>query len=378
MKFQVDKEAKKKIVIGVSIAFLAILFYFFLLNLNGIRASVDRFFRILFPFTVGFVIAFLLNPLMMWLENKLFGKWRINSRIKRNLAASISVLIGIVAVSVLVLLIASSMQESVNSLIDNHERYLESFERFLENMFLYFRLDLNDVANITASGEDFMSMIINVTSKFAPDLLGAGFGFVFMLLKILIGIIAGLYMLMDKEKFLYQGKKLNYALFPKVVADYLNRFVNVLRNIFYDFIVGKAIDSFIIGIICYAGMLLFGFEYAVLISVIIGITNMIPVFGPFIGAIPGAFILLIVNPIQALYFLIFVFVLQQFDGNFLGPYILGDKLGIPSFWILFSVTVGGALFGIIGMFIGVPVFAAIYFLVKEFVNYRLEKKAIDL
>ena len=173
-------------------------------------------------------------------------------------------------------------------------------------------------------------------------------------------------------------KKINYAIFPIQASEYLHRMALASADIFNNFIIGKAIDSLIIGILCYIGSLIFQFPYALLLSVFVGVTNMIPVFGPFIGAVPGMFILFIIHPITALYFALFIFVLQQFDGNILGPLILGAKLGLPSIGILFSVVIGGGLFGIIGMFIGVPCFAVIYMAVKEFVAYRLEKKALDL
>lgn len=374
MRFKLDEQGKNKVLIGVLIAISAIVFYFLILNFSQIQSFFSNMFSILFPFIVGFVIAFLLNPIMMFLENRAFAKLRFKQQTKRNIAASIAVIIGIVSVGALLFLIVSQVRPSIESLVANYDTYVKTFEQFLEDVLLRFDLDMNVITDLTQSSEDVVQFVTETASQFAPKILDAGYGIVMTLLNILIGIIAGLYLLMDKEKFLYQCGKLNRAIFPERVANYIARFMTILRNIFYDFIVGKAIDSLIIGIICYIGMSLLGFEYAALISVIVGITNMIPVFGPFIGAVPGVFILLLVDPMQSLYFMIFVFVLQQFDGNFLGPLILGDKLGIPTFWILFSVTVGGALFGIVGMFIGVPAFAAIYFLLKELVNFRLEEK----
>ena len=374
MRFKLDEKSKTKVLIGTLIAISAIAFYFFISNFSQIQSFFKDMFKMLFPFVVGFVIAFLLNPIMMFFENKILKNLKLKQKTKRNIAALIAVVIGIVSVGSLLFLIVLQVRPSIENLVTNYDAYVRTFERFLEDGLLYFNLDINEISNLTKSSEDVVLFVTETVSQFAPKILDMGYGLVMSLLNILIGIMAGLYLLMDKEKFLHQCRKLNWAFFPKNIADYIARFMKVLRNIFYDFIVGKAIDSFIIGIICYVGMILLGFEYAALISVIVGITNMIPVFGPFIGAIPGIFLLLLVDPMQSLYFALFVFGLQQFDGNFLGPLILGDKLGIPTFWILFSVTVGGALFGIIGMFIGVPVFAAIYFLLKEFVDFRIKSK----
>lgn len=378
MKIKFDHESRLRIASGIIVTFVGVLTYFLFLNFNGIQSSIQNIFNILFPFIVGFIIAFLLNPLMICLEQRIFLRIGLKPKLSRNLASMLALCIGLVLVVVFMIVVANQLRESVESLMKNYPSYIQSFEEFLESFFKRFNLNKEEIPSIAALGKDFIAFLSQGVKKFAPQMFNAGIGFVLLILRILIGIIAGLYLLMDKEKFLRQCKKLNYAIFPLDVAHYLNHFMKILKRIFYDFIVGKSIDSFIIGIICYIGMSIFGFKYAALISVIIAITNMIPVFGPFIGAVPGALLLLIVDPIQSVYFLIFVFVLQQFDGNILGPYILGDKLGIPSFWILFSVTIGGALFGFVGMFIGVPVFAAIYYLVKEFVDYRLSKKQIKI
>jgi predicted PurR-regulated permease PerM len=153
--------------------------------------------------------------------------------------------------------------------------------------------------------------------------------------------------------------------------------LNLTGRMFNRFIFGKALDSLIIGILCYVIVSLMGLPYTALIAVVIGFTNMIPVFGPFLGAIPCIFILFIINPLQALEFTVFILILQQIDGNIIGPYILGDSLGLPNVWVIFAIIAGGALFGIPGMFIGVPIFAVIYILLRGFINKQLERKHLD-
>jgi predicted PurR-regulated permease PerM len=255
--------------------------------------------------------------------------------------------------------------------------YVEDFQKFALDFVEKYAIDTQQVTNYITD-TDFFEKLTGFVTDALPQMAKATYAFGSTLLNILLSIMAGLYMLIDKERLSGYAKKINYALFPKEISEYLHRMVLASGDIFNNFIVGKAIDSLIIGILCYIGSLIFQFPYALLLSVIVGVTNMIPVFGPFIGAVPGIVILFIIHPITALYFALFVFALQQFDGNILGPLILGDKLGLPSIGILFSVCVGGGLFGIIGMFIGVPCFAVIYMAVKEFVNYRLKKKEIDL
>ena len=195
----------------------------------------------------------------------------------------------------------------------------------------------------------------------------------------LIGIIVSVYVLMSKEKFIGQGKKMLYAVLK---PHFANNVLTVLRQsnrIFGGFISGKLIDSLIIGIICFIGLYFMKTPYTVLVSVIVGVTNIIPFFGPFIGAVPSAFLVLIsdsggINIMGCIYFLIFILALQQFDGNILGPKILGDSTGLSSFWVLFSILLFGGLFGVLGMVIGVPLFAVIYDIVKKFICASLRKK----
>jgi len=193
-------------------------------------------------------------------------------------------------------------------------------------------------------------------------------------LDILIGFCAAIYMLASKDLFIAQSKKLVVALCKEQTANHVFDLGRRIHKVFSGFIIGKILDSMIIGILCYLGMLILKLPYPALIATVIGVTNVIPFFGPFIGAIPCTFLILLVNPLQALYFALFVFGLQQLDGNVIGPRILGDTIGISGFWVLVSITVAGGLFGFAGMLLGVPVFAVLYMLVNDFVIYRLKKK----
>ena len=194
----------------------------------------------------------------------------------------------------------------------------------------------------------------------------------------LIGIIAAAYMLYDEEKFKRTFKKLFYGIFPKKFADWLMYLYSLNKIAFNGFVFGKIIDSAIIGVMCYVGALLLKLPYPVLIAVVVGVTNVIPFFGPFIGAIPCLIILVVIDPWAALKFLIFIFALQQFDGNILGPKILGGSLGLPTLWIMFAIIVGGALFGVPGMVISVPIFSVLYILVRDWINAILKKKQINI
>lgn len=192
-----------------------------------------------------------------------------------------------------------------------------------------------------------------------------------------IGLIIALYLLVSKELFAGQGKKMIYALFEEETGNLLIKNIRFVHSTFGGFISGKLVDSLIIGMLCFIGMTLLNLPYPLLVSLIVGVTNIIPFFGPFIGAVPSIILILMVNPLQALYFGIFVFILQQFDGNILGPKILGDKTGLSSFWVIFSITIFGGYWGFIGMAIGVPVFAVIYAAWKAFISRSLQKKGLS-
>ena len=194
------------------------------------------------------------------------------------------------------------------------------------------------------------------------------------LLDVIVGLIISVYVLYNKDTFSRQAKKVIYAIFPAQRANLLLHVTQKSNSIFGGFIIGKIIDSAIIGVLCFLGTSLLKMPYALLVSVIVGVTNVIPYFGPFIGAIPSAILILLVDPMKGLYFAIFILALQQLDGNYIGPKILGGSTGLSSFWVIFAIMIGGGLFGFVGMLLGVPAFALILYLLKLWLNYRLEKK----
>lgn len=377
MKFRLTEDMRKKIWLYVIVIAIGISIYFAFDKIDFIIRSLRRVCSLTTPFILGFAIAFLLNKPMELIEVKLLGRLRMKPQHKRSIAAVLAVLLGIIIVCAFLALLLPQLFDSIFSLVKAFPGYVEDFQKFALDFVEKYAIDTQQVTNYITD-TDFFEKLTGFVTDALPQMAKVTYAFGSTLLNILLSIMAGLYMLIDKERLSGYAKKINYALFPKEISEYLHRMVLASGDIFNNFIVGKAIDSLIIGILCYIGSLIFQFPYALLLSVIVGVTNMIPVFGPFIGAVPGIVILFIIHPITALYFALFVFALQQFDGNILGPLILGDKLGLPSIGILFSVCVGGGLFGIIGMFIGVPCFAVIYMAVKEFVNYRLKKKEIDL
>lgn len=193
-------------------------------------------------------------------------------------------------------------------------------------------------------------------------------------INLILAFVSAFYILLDRETLVKGIKKLNYSLFDKNFANYLTLWTNDAKTVFEQYIVGNIIDSFIVGVLCYVVILFLKIPYTNMIALIIGVTNVIPVFGPFLGAIPVIIILCLIDPLSALIFAIVIFIIQQIDGNIIKPIVLGDKLGMSGFWILFSVTVGGALFGVVGMFLGVPIFALIYAGIHDYITVRLRHK----
>lgn len=376
MKLHFDDGMKKKIITYVSVAVITIIIYFSFYNMNALKSFFGSVISLLSPFILGFGIAFLLNKPMMLIETKVLGNWNIKQGHKRTISAISALVIAIAAVTLFFWLLIPQLVASVVSLVDSFPKYIKDFQIFLDEVIAENHLDANEIQKFFGD-RDIFNRLTQLVTDVLPQMARMSYSFMNMLLNVVLGIMSALYMMLDKEKLCRHLRIAVYAIFPKDSAGYLLHVSETAAAIFNNFIIGKAIDSCIIGILCYIGMSILQLPYALLLAVIVGVTNMIPVFGPFIGAVPGVFLLLIIHPIDAVYFALFILLLQQFDGNILGPLILGDKLGLPSLWILFAVCIGGGIFGIIGMFIGVPLFAVIYTLLKEFFAYRLKQKNMD-
>lgn len=264
---------------------------------------------------------------------------------------------------------------SVQTFIVNINTYSSNYYELARDIIDALNLTVQDVESLVEQ-YDLFGFLTQRVADTIPQLAILSWVAIQGLIKIILTLVSAFYILLDTEKLVLGIKKINYALFSKTRADYLRLWANDAIDVFQKFIVGSLIDSSIIGFICYIGCILLNIPYAVMVAVIVGITNVIPVFGPFLGAIPCIVILLMIQPIYALIFAIFILVLQQIDGNVVKPIVLGDQLGISGFWILFSVTIGGGLFGILGMFLGVPIFALIYAAIRDYSQIKLEQKNV--
>jgi len=385
-------------VIAASISFFFLLFHF-----EAVQAVIDSLMLILRPVLYGLVMAFLLLPIhrhiLSFLTSLLPGK---KIRPVLNAAAILlSLLVAILIVYILLAMVLPQLYISVVGLVRAFPGYIETVQKWLVKtwednpelqgfLLPYYQSAAESLESwlqndILPNLESVNTLINWAKEVLLPNVSGvvtsvsAGVAAVLMVFKdLLIGLIISVYLLARKDIFAAQSKKIVYSLFPTRFADQIVEEVRSAYRILSGFINGKLVDSLIIGIICLICCNLLHFPYPALVSTIIGVTNIIPFFGPFIGAIPCIFLILLVNPLQGLYFAIFVLVLQQFDGNILGPKILGDSTGLASFWVLFSILLFGGLFGFAGMVLGVPVFAMIYSIISRLVARGLRRHGLPV
>ena len=366
----------------------SLLFFFAVRNISVFGNIVRKLVKILAPFIWGVVICYLLSPLMRVLENRVFlplGK-RIYRKDKKNKAARFARVLSIICCEIVLLLILAALVyliipqvlSSVQMLIQNSGTYADNVSNWLDGL-------LKDYPELDKYvGELFGNFNTNVgnwlETKLLPQLgnlitsvTSGVYGFARSIYNLIIGIIVSVYLLADKEGFLAAVKRLSYALFSVETADRLRQGMIFVDKTFMGFLSGKILDSLIIGIICYIVCSILQMPYTLLVSVIIGVTNIIPFFGPLIGAIPSALIILMVNPTKCLIFVIFIIILQQIDGNIIGPRILGNSTGITGFWVMFAIILGSGLFGFWGMLLGVPVFVVIYTLIQKWIVKKLKK-----
>lgn len=366
----------------------SLLFYFAIRNISVFGQAVNKLVAILAPFIWGLVICYLLSPLMRVMEERVFlplGK-RLYRKSKKGGAARFARVLSILFCEIVLLLVLAAVVyliipqvlSSVQMLIKNSGTYADNVSAWLNGLLKnYPELD-------SYAGELLGNFNTNVGSwlqnKVLPQLgnlitsVSSGvYGFARSIYNLIIGIIVSVYLLSDKEGHIAAFKRLTYAVFSVETADQLRQGLIFVDKTFMGFLSGKILDSVIIGIICYIVCSILQMPYTLLISVIIGVTNIIPFFGPLIGAVPSALIILMVDPTKCLIFIVFIIILQQIDGNIIGPRILGNSTGITGFWVIFSIILGSGLFGFWGMLLGVPVFVVIYTVINNLIVKKLKR-----
>ena len=345
------------------------------------------------PIIIGGILAYLLNPILCFLESRLqqifLHRAKDKAAAKKNIrvVASIATILFFILIVVMIFyLMIPALIASITRLVDSMDERLEAFIIWYEN----YDFKLNLFGKKPIAWENYLTTAINYVrdwfdtsvvprmQEYVTVITSGVYSFVIMIKNVLIGLIVAVYMLMDKERFEGQTKKILFACLPTETANNVLQTTHQCNKIFGGFVIGKIIDSIIIGLICFIVCTIIQMPYTLLVSVIVGITNIIPFFGPLIGAVPCLIIITINRPLYGLYFLIFILILQQVDGNIIGPKILGNTTGLSSFWVIFAIMIGSSLFGVSGMLIGVPVFAVIYYLVKRLIEHLLQRKKLTV
>lgn len=363
LKMFKDPEIRKNIFTYTISGLLIVIGALIVLNIGGIADAIKGFLSVLAPFIWGVVFAFILSKFAVWFESILSDK--LNFKVKRYLSTAASLILLILVLFLIALTIVPQLAESISSLSNTIVNFTSNAPQWIKNFRNNTTLPSNVAELIYEYSNTLISSIWTFLKTSIPNIVNFTIDTVSGVLNFVIGFIICIYILIDRENIIIKARRFFKAFLNEKQYVDLTVIYNVSVSRFYRFFEGKLLDSLIIGIICFVVMTILKLDYAILISFIVFVTNIIPFFGPFIGAIPSALILLMVDPKQCLIFVILIFVLQQIDGNIIGPRILGDSVGLSSLWIMFAIIVGGAYFGFFGMLLGVPVFSVIYFLVQR-------------
>ena len=391
MKINIDK---KHISLGITsflVVAFSICFYYLLFHGDRFLGKINAILVIASPVIYGIILAYLLTPIVNTIEKKLlsplFTKSSEMNSTKKKWMRFLSVLMTVIIVilfiygffSILIPNVISSVKSIsfafpiyVNNLMHFADKYFEAnpdIEALFNQLVSTYSVEIDKYLNNTIIPQ--MESLLKTVSLSLISVLKA-------MWNLIIGLIISIYVLCSKEIFAGQSKKIIYAIFSTKTANSLIKDFRFISDTFIGFISGKIVDSIIIGIICFIGTSLLKIPYALLVSVIVGITNIIPFFGPYLGAIPSAILILMINPIKCITFIIFILILQQVDGNVIGPKILGQSTGLSGFWVIFSITIFGGLFGFLGMIIGVPFFAVVYAMTRRIIDRMLKKRNLPI
>ena len=389
MKLRWDNQHVRWGVTSFLVIAASMLFYYGVFHMKTLITGIQTFLGILTPIVYGVVIAFLLTPVLNFLEKKIIYPLLARKEVSvgkkgrkaiRWACVILCMFLFLALIYALIMMILPELIRSIMGLIYSFPAYVKVIQKWLQSFIEKWNLnsDALDTLNqsITTAQDYLTTNILPQMQEMLKNISAGVFELINFLKNFLIGAIVSLYLMADKEGFIAKAKMLTYAIFNTQHANFIIHSMRFTNRTFIGFFSGKILDSAIIGVLCYIGMNFLNMPYILLISVIIGVTNVIPFFGPYLGAIPSIFLILLVDPLQAIYFAIFILILQQFDGNILGPKILGDSTGLSSFLVIVAILIGGGIFGIPGMIIGVPVFAVLYAALGRLVHISLIYKQV--
>ncbi len=398
-KKKTDKNNNSALWLALPIMLIAFLVLYFIVNLTNVTSFIDGINAILSPIFIGLVIAYLMNPIFRLFENKVF-RWKKDTAGKRRICRLLSLLCTLIVffaiIALLILLIFPQLIDSIIAIVTNHEHYIRSIVDFTNNLcnsvinqFSYdesreiisYDAIHNYLHSIFEADEGGKSQFTIFIEKYSQQLTDMGTGIVMSIFTFLkdfvIGIFIAFYILASKELRGAQIKKMRKALFSREQNKFISEVQHISKNCFGGYIKGKLLSSLVVGILTYLALVIFNIsDYKLLIATIICITDIIPIFGPFIGAIPSAIIVLMCDPSKLLPFVLIILIIQQIEGNIISPKILGDSTNISSLAVIIAITTMGGLFGIIGMVIGVPVFATVIIVTKRMLEKKLKEKGL--
>ena len=361
---------------------ICLLIYRFTNNWQSTKKQIGEILSVFSPFLIAFLIAYFINPMVKRIDNLLFQR-TLKYKFERGHLLLSMILAYVIAIGAIILIFIFIVPQIINSISQLIRISPTLYQNALDMLYsLDEHFQSLDLSFIYQTAEDVMPDLFNFFRSFMSDtvlpfLYSAGLSIINWFINILLAFVISCYLLFSKQKLIKSLKRVAYALFSEDTCHILFDTLGDCNQIFSQYIIGKTLDSTIIGILCLICMTLLKLPYALIISLIVGITNMIPYFGPFIGAIPGILILLIISPKSSLIFAILILAIQQLDGSVIGPKILGKSTGLQPISIIFAITVGGAIAGVMGMFLGVPIVAVLTYLVNKLLNYTLKKKHIE-
>lgn len=375
-----DFKLKNQFILATYIIILS----FLLLNIKTVGNVLNTTLSILKPFIIGLAIAFLLNVPMKSFENRLIGKIvkKYNIKNSKIIIRIISLILTLITIGLLlsafINLVIPQLVKSTSSLISSIPQDIDSLQSYITTYMSHINISDN-LHHSLLSGVDKMSdFMIKTLNYFISNIVGITFSITSIITNLLLGFVIAIYMLLSKDKLIIQFKKVLYGLLSENMADKIMSIIKLGDVKFSKFIVGQCTDGIVMGSLCFIGMTIFDMPYAILISTLIGITDLIPIFGTFLGAALSALILFMIKPVTALYFIIMIVIIQQVEGNFIYPFIVGNSIGLSSFWILVPIIIGSSMFGVLGILIGVPLFSMIYTLCGGYINNRIKSKNINI
>lgn len=360
---------------------ICLVIFKFINNWREARSYAVSIMTTLSPFLIAFLIAYFINPLVYRIDRILFSRAPEGrfAKLHKFLSLLLAYIIVIGFIVLVMTFVSPQIVDSILQLIRQSSTIYDIIVADINALSArYPDIDFAYIQNLVDNAlPDAIRYVQSLMTDIVPVIYNAGISIISWIINIILAFVISCYLMTSKKRMLLGLKRIIYAFFKEDTAYKIVFTVKECNRIFGQYIIGKALDSLIIGIICFVMMCILKLPYALLISIIVGITNMIPYFGPFIGAVPGVLILLILSPKQALIFIILIFLLQQLDGTILGPKILGDSTGLHPIWIIFAITVGGAVGGVVGMFLGVPVVAVLVYLLNNLFDYLLYRKRLQ-